>query len=84
MSLPKTIRLPFGYVVKIKLVKQHKMLKSAYGWWDAEAQTIYLSAALKPAHQAYILTHELLHALTDYQHWCLQEGHAHPEVLLRF
>lgn len=80
-ALPRTVTLPFGYVVKIKLAsaKECKELESPemptmYGWWDSALNTIYIRSTLKPAQKRYILAHEMHHALLDWMHEMLDGG----------
>jgi Zn-dependent peptidase ImmA (M78 family) len=41
------------------------------GLWSDDDRTIYLRRSLSIHRKRYILTHEFLHAVADWQHWCL-------------
>lgn len=78
LSLPKTISLPYGYVVKIRLVPAGECKEEngrlLDGWWDDEVKTIYIKRTLTPARKRYQMGHELQHAVLDWIHHCLNEG----------
>lgn len=79
--LPRTIMLPFGYKVKVKLISAKEMrehetpeVPTLYAFWDADTQTIYIRATLNPAARRYMLSHEFHHAVLDWQHEMLDRG----------
>lgn len=87
MRFPTRIHLPFGYVVKVRRVTSREMAKLAEsvggeggldGLWDDSRQTIYIRKTLSMKRQRYILWHELVHALADATHHCLNMETARP------
>lgn len=75
MKIPKQIRLPFGYTVRVKY-KPKKKMQDCFGYWNDFSRTIYLRDDLEAQHRVYIFLHELLHATLDFQHWCVHQGYA--------
>lgn len=87
MRLPRSVRLPFGYVVLVKIVSDAEMKDAADcdggddtpdGCWDVDTRTIFICRAAPLKRQKYVLGHELGHALWDWQHHCLQEEAMRP------
>lgn len=86
MRLPSSVRLPFGYVVLVKLVTDAEMADSIEcevdeipdGSWDMDTRTIFVRRAVPLRRKRYALGHELGHALWDWQHHCLDEGAMRP------
>lgn len=79
--LPRLIELPWGYTVIVKQVDNDTMDvldANADGLWVAEDRTVILRRSLPIARKCYILTHEMVHVLTDWQHWALDKGLAKP------
>lgn len=80
LVIPSTIRLPFGYVVKVKLAPASlfKILEcgDCDGLWDCETRTILIRASLPVTRRRYILAHELGHAWLDWQHKHMDQGAA--------
>jgi Zn-dependent peptidase ImmA (M78 family) len=78
--LPASIRLPGGYVVSVKAVAPRTLKRiakeDAYGCWDGSTRTIYIDKAVEPKIQRYTLTHEMMHALADWQHTYLGQDEA--------
>lgn len=77
--LPATIRLPFGYVIKVQAVSKRTMAKLSpgspvMGLWDEAVRTIYVDRTLPVKEQRYVLTHECIHAFADWQHFALDGG----------
>ncbi len=76
--LPRTITLPYGYVVKIRTVPAGECKeedgKVLDGWWDEDTHTIFIKRTLGAARRRYILGHEFQHAALDWIHHCLNEG----------
>lgn len=76
MRFPSTIRFPFGYDVKVRLVPPAEIAEQAEfeiedapdGLWLADRQTIFINRALPLRRQRYVLIHEMGHALWDFQH----------------
>lgn len=86
MRIPASVRLPFGYVVAVKLVSDTEMAdviecepdEAPDGSWDVDTRTIYLRKVIPLGRKRYALGHELGHALWDWQHHCLDEGAMKP------
>ena len=73
--LPASVRLPFGYTIRIRVVGARTLRRIAQasvdGCWDVDHRTVYVDRALPEAQQRYVLTHELIHAFADFQHHAL-------------
>lgn len=72
--LPKSVRLPFGYIVKVEQVSQRRMREIepdlrpedvVYGLWVVETRTIYIWNKLPLKKKRDTLWHELQHVLVD-------------------
>ena len=74
LALPSSVRLPFGYRVKVMVVEGDPLPEDCDGLWDDEDRTIYIRRSQPATRKRYILTHELLHAWLDWQHYCLDAG----------
>lgn len=82
MRLPRTIRFPFGYVVKVRTLTHAQMVehgeRTSDGAWDCTTRTIFIRKRLPRARQRFLLAHEMGHALLDWQvHHC-NEGTMKP------
>ena len=75
--IPRRASFPFGYTVTIVQVTDREMRDReeidadediSDGCWFADTRTIYLRKALPPRRKRYILGHELMHAVLDWQH----------------
>ena len=75
--LPQRVRLPFGYVITIKAVAPSTLKRVAkeevWGCWDGTTRTIYVDKTANPRKQRYVLTHEMMHAIAEWQHLVLEE-----------
>lgn len=82
--IPNTIKLPFGYTIRVFIVSDADMLEAmdedkrdkeqlADGLWDCEERVIRVRQALTLKRRRYVLTHEMQHATLDWQHHCLIE-----------
>lgn len=73
--LPSSVRLPFGYTITVKTVSARTLKRIAqndvHGCWDVETRTVWIDRALGEPEQRYVFTHELMHALADFQHHAL-------------
>ena len=81
LRIPGRVTFPFGYTVKVQQVTDAVMDQIAAdcdGVWDVETRTITLRKSLPSRRKAYILTHELQHALLDLTHTFLDSGEAKP------
>ena len=71
--MPKTVRLPFGYVVTVRYLTQAQMSRQgmgdSHGCWVGDERAIYVLAEDPPGEQAETLAHELQHAATDLRHY---------------
>lgn len=83
MRLPSKIVFPFGYVVLIREISDQEMRLEVEagqdefppdGLFDAETRTIFIRRGLSLGRKKYILSHEMIHLLADYQHEMLDEG----------
>lgn len=72
IRIPDRIVLPFGYVVKVKLVTAEEMEEAGGegcdGLWRVEERTIYVRKSLPARRRRWVLVHEAFHALLDAQH----------------
>jgi Zn-dependent peptidase ImmA (M78 family) len=75
--LPASIRLPGNYVIRVKMRAPSTLRREAkgecYGYWDGKTRTICIDKTASPRKQRYTLTHEMVHALADWQHVYLEE-----------
>lgn len=84
MRLPARVHLPFGYVVLVRQITDAEMRGLDEdgdlhdGLWDVESRTIYVRLALPIRRRRYILSHELGHALWDWQHALMNDGAMNP------
>ena len=85
MRFPKRLTLPFDYTIAIREVTDGEMrdmddadVRTTDGCWDVETRTIYIVKTLPPRRKRYILGHELIHAVLDYNHHLLNEGKIKP------
>jgi len=85
MQLPRSIKLPFNYTVKVKHVPYQDLLHKGTeesSYWDGEAQVIYLEQDLSLAEKRYHLLANLFHAVLDLQHFAMDSGLAQPTIPL--
>lgn len=86
LSLPRVVRLPFGFAVRVRIVTAAELAR-ALGWsvteaqdtdgaWHSDTRTIYLRSTLPPKRRRYVLAHELQHAVTDWAHHLLNREEA--------
>lgn len=91
MRLPASVRFPFGYVVRVRLVTAAEMESAESccncfakpdevpdGSWDCSERTIRICKGQPVTRQRYILGHELQHALLDFNHHHLNAGSMKP------
>jgi Zn-dependent peptidase ImmA (M78 family) len=84
MRLPTRVHLPFGYIVLVKVVSDAEMRnlceegEALDGLWDASTRTIYIRRSLPERRRKYLLSHEMGHALWDWQHAMMDEGAMAP------
>lgn len=82
LRIPKRIRLPFGYSVRVvqRTLKQlqEEVGSEVYGWWDDEERVIYLGKDLPTAKKRHVLIHEAKHMWADYELYCTEIGIATP------
>lgn len=84
--IPETIRLPFGFAIKVRQISTTEMAEEAEcapddapdGLWDSESRTIYIKRSLPVTRRRYVLCHELEHAATDLTHQQLNDGVGKP------
>lgn len=85
--LPATVRFPYGYVIRVVLVTDGEMLEAmdedkrdkdelSDGLWDVGERVIRVRRSLPLKRKWYVLSHEMDHAHTDWQHWLLDTGKA--------
>lgn len=86
LSLPRLIRLPFGFIVRVRICTAAELAR-ACGWslaeaqatdggWHVDTRTIYLRSTLSPLRRRYVLAHELQHAVTDWAHHLMNREEA--------
>ena len=84
LSIPRSVRFPFGYKVAVRLVTAKQVEKAngqaAHGCWDGGKRTIYIDRALAPLERRYVMSHEMIHALADWQHYVLG-GESDPSAI---
>jgi len=77
LRLPASVRLPFGYTVKVRLVTDAEMLAALEeddkdelcdGLWLVDTREILILKSLSKKRRAEILGHELDHAINDWRH----------------
>ena len=84
VRLPTRIHLPFGYTVLVKQITDAEMIlhdedgELQDGLWDVELRTIFVRRSLPLTRRKYILGHEILHAVNDWVHDCLNEEAMKP------
>jgi len=84
MRLPTHIMLPFGYTVRVKQLSDSEMRAEDAdgelqdGLFDPETRSIFIRATLPKGRKKYLLSHELLHAVADWQHELFNEGALRP------
>ena len=87
MRLPTRVHFPFGYIVHIRQVTDAEIIAAvdgegpedmADGCWMVDTRTIYIRKSLPLRRRRYILSHELGHALWDWQHDCLDANAMRP------
>ena len=87
LRIPRTIRLPFGYTVKVVQVTVAGMREALDcdseddtpdGAWIVDDMTIYLLSRLPITRRRYVLCHELQHAAADLTHQQLNDGVGKP------
>ena len=75
--LPSTVRLPGGYVIRIKTLAPSTLRRQAkanvFGYWDCGARVIAIDKTVSERKQRYLLTHEMKHGFADWVHWYLGE-----------
>jgi Zn-dependent peptidase ImmA (M78 family) len=83
--IPRIVRLPFGYTVKVQQVTLQEMRDAIEedddppdGAWVSDDMTIYLRRTLPAGRKRYILCHELQHAVADLTHAALNDGTGKP------
>lgn len=80
LRIPSQVRLPFGYVVKVKHASAVELddmeCPDCDGLWDCDTKTIYIRRSLSITRRRYILAHELGHAWLDWQHKYMDQGAA--------
>lgn len=82
MRVPRTIRFPFGYAVKVRLLTSAQMKaqgeQDSDGWWESSTRTIFVRKRLPAARLRFIIGHETQHAVLDWQVHCCNEGTMKP------
>jgi Zn-dependent peptidase ImmA (M78 family) len=83
--IPRSVRLPFGYAIRVMQVTRAEMRDAAEceadepdGCWDADEKVIYLLRSLPITRKRYVLCHELQHAAADLTHQQLNDGVGKP------
>jgi Zn-dependent peptidase ImmA (M78 family) len=82
--LPSRVCLPFGYRISVRQLTDTEMRAQDEkkelqdGLWDAGKRLIMIRRSLPVARKKYILGHELIHAVLDYIHECLNDTTMRP------
>lgn len=83
--IPRTIRLPFGYTIRVVQVTRAEMRVEVEcdadepdASWDVDEMVIYLVRSLPERRKRYVLCHELQHAAADLTHQQLNDGVGKP------
>ena len=72
--LPKKIKLPGGFVVKVVEVTMNMDMAAS---WDYDLKgngIIQLRKGMTQGQQKYYLSHEMTHAVIDWHHFMIAEG----------
>ncbi|KKL85557.1 hypothetical protein LCGC14_1953520 [marine sediment metagenome] len=72
--LPKKIKYPGGFVIKIVEVALPKDEGANWSYDWQGTGIIQLEEGMTKARQKYYLSHELVHAAIDYHHFMIVEG----------
>ena len=81
MNLPRLIKLPFGYSVKVKHVPYQDFCHLSgddTAYWDVENKLLYIDSDLPLAEKRYMLMSQLGHILLDACHEYLDSGLMKP------
>jgi Zn-dependent peptidase ImmA (M78 family) len=81
MHLPRLIKLPFGYTVRIRHVPYQEFCHlsgDATAYWDSEKKLLYIDSDMPPAEKRYLLMSQLHHILLDANHEYLDSGLIRP------
>lgn len=63
MKRPDSIKI-LNYHFQVRTsARKYSDVAGAYGWFDPERETIFLSKGMTPAREREVLLHEILHAL---------------------
>jgi hypothetical protein len=82
--IPKTVKFPFGYVVKVEQLSPDDLFekvgtKTAHSLWFVDDLIIYLDKSRPIKLKRDDLIHEMDHAFNDWRAWCHAEGLAEPK-----
>lgn len=84
LRIPFSIRLPFGYIVKVRQVTREDLAiltndpDPGYAAWVSDTRTIYLTKNRPLKKKRADLAHEVGHAWIDWQAWILNSPFADP------
>lgn len=78
LVIPKSVTLPWGYKIKIRVVSRPEIGEDVDGLWDEEKREITICRDLPVKRKRYVLAHELQHAWLDWQHHCFNIGVIDP------
>jgi hypothetical protein len=75
--IPKLIKLPGGFNVKVTQLKPSKM-KEKHGEyydaiWDLDTMSVDLNKGLNHQRKWYVFSHEYNHVVNDWMHWLINE-----------
>ena len=77
-QIPRLIKLPGHFVVKVNQIIPTKM-KEKHGQyydgiWDVDTMTVDLNKRLGHERKWWVFSHEYSHVVSDWIHWLVNEG----------
>jgi len=76
--IPRVWELPHGFVIRTMQLSPTAM-KAKHGAdydgiWDSDMRSIDIKKSISKERKWYVYSHELLHAVNDWQHWLINRG----------
>lgn len=81
LRIPSRVTLPFKYIITVKQVEDsvmNELSPDSDAYWNVGTRTILIRSKLPHKRKVYLLTHEMTHALVDWQHEHLDQQDAKP------
>jgi len=78
LYIPRVWALPHGFKIYTRQLAPMQM-KARHGEdydgiWDLDTMTIDIKKSLSRERKWYVYSHELMHAINDWQHWLINQG----------